>query len=867
MTRLLTWLLDRDLAESILGDLAEQRARRARTSAAWASLWHSAALAAIVMRAIGAHVRDRTRSVARAIASAAWRLELKSALRSLKRTPTYAVTATAVLALSLTLAVLVFAVVDGVLLRPLPYPRAEELVAVTPGWKGRPIRPGTSSVSVSDFLAWKRAAPDVRFAAYGLGDAEQIDDGDRAAAAAVTEEFLDVLRQRPIMGGFRPDHFVAPGKIKPALMTYACWQRRFGGDPAVVGRVLPGDFGRAVEIVGILPPSFLFPTAMGRFVPELLTPLIAPANPDMHRGRGWLVIARVPPTMPLDVLRARLEAAIAEQAVRFPKRADQPGPGPIELAQVDTLDVALRAESRKVFAIVFALAASLLLLACVNVTGLATARTQDRHRELALRRALGAGGGDVVRLLAVEAGLIVVAGAVIGTVAAALLLPSVAAILPSDLALLKPLVIDLRVATFAVAAAAVCVGITCLWPARVTLASRIRSTLSDGAAATTGRQRGLGRRVLIATQVALALAMAVGGALLAGSWLKVWKQDTGYHAGSTVHLWMSARSATPWPDIQAVLETVRRVPGVQSAGGSDMWLLQRAMRGTRFDEPPGAAKKIDVESVGITPGFFETAKLALLHGRWPTLAEFDTGAPVALVSDRVARDYWPAQPAVGRTLTRDGRTFEVIGVVPDARYMSLDLEPTGSLYSPLAVEKDPSLTCVFVAFDPKRSGGLTDVVAAIKAGHPAFRVRRAQTLTATLADSIRSRTFQAILFGAFGAAAVVIAGVGVLGLAAMLAARRTREVGLRMALGARPAELARLIVRQEMPGAWAGLIVGGLLGVGLARAVATSLYKTSGFDLLPWAMAILVVLATIVAGLIVPAIRMSRVDPVQALRQ
>jgi hypothetical protein len=258
--------------------------------------------------------------------------------------------------------------------------------------------------------------------------------------------------------------------------------------------------------------------------------------------------------------------------------------------------------------------------------------------------------------------------------------------------------------------------------------------------------------------------------------------------------------------------------------------------------------------------------LDLLQGRWPTKDELEQGAPVAIVSDAVARDFWPGRLPLGFSLTREGRAFEVIGVAADARYMSLDLEPTGAIYAPLGADDRPELNCVLVAFDPARPGSLTDVIAAIRAGHPGFRVRRAQTLTATLADSIRSRTFQTVLFASFGAAAVVIAGIGVLGLTAMLASRRTREVGVRIALGARPAEIARLMVRQELLGAWTGMALGGVLGVWLARAIAAMLYQTNGFDLLPWSVAVVTVLATILIGLMVPAIRASRVDPVRALR-
>jgi predicted permease len=804
------------------------------------------------------------RSLWRVTTSAAWRLEATAALRSLRRSPAYAVTAIGVLGLSLTVAILVFAVVDGILLRPLPYPRGGEVVAVTPGWKGRPIRAGVSSASASDFMAWQRAAPDVRFAAFSLGNAEQIDQGDRAIAAEVTAGLLDVLGQPPILGGFLPDHFVATRPVRPALITHACWQRRFSGDPAIVGRVLHGDFGRAIEVVGVLPPNFLFPTSMGRFIPEVLTPLVAPPNAETHRGRGWLVIARMTPATPLDALAARLNAATIELAARFPKRPDQPGSGPFDLVQVDWLDSALRTGSRTVFGTVFVLAAGLVLLACVNVTGLAAARTQDRGRELSLRRALGAGGGDVIRLLAIEAAVIVAAGTALGMAAASLLLPAVATLLPPEIALLKPLALDLRVVVFATAAAGLSVAVTCLWPARLAVAGRLRSTLAGGAA-TTRRQRGLARHVLIGTQVALALTMAIGGALLGGSWLRVWRQDTGYRAESTWHLWVVARAAAPWPEVQGLMETIRHVPGVQSAGAADIWMLQRAKRGTSYTEPPGAVRKIDVESFGVTAGFFDTTNLALLQGRWPTRYELDTGAAVSIVSESVATDYWPAQPAVGRTLTRKGRPFEVIGVVSDARYMSLDLEPTGVIYAPLSADPEPALASVFVRFERGR-GNLKELLAAIQNGHKAFRVRRAQALTATLADSIRSRTFQTLLFGVFGAAAVVIAGVGVLGLTAMLASRRTREVGVRMALGARPAEIARLLVRQHLGGAWAGLVIGALLGAWLARAVGTSLYKTGGFDPLAWFAAFVVVTAATALGALLPAMRASRIDPVRALR-
>ncbi len=865
MSRLLTRLVGPDLAESILGDLEEQRAQRASQSLIHAAMWYRSALTGILLRACWTRVREQIRAVTSgALTAGAW-LEVKSACRSLRRAPGYACATTGVLAISMTLAILVFAVVDGVLLKPLPYPRSNELAAIQAGWTTRAMVPGTVSVSGSDLAAWRAVAPDVRFAAFTLGGAEQIDEGDRAIGADVSATFLDVLEQQPVLGGFSPEHFTAAQPIKPALLTHAAWDRRFGRDPSLVGRVLQGDNGRSIRVVGILPPEFVFPTALGRFVPEVITPIVERPGAAEDRGRGLQVIARVPTGVDWVGFNARLQAATADVARRFPKRPNQGGSGPFDMVRAAPFETALRSSARVPFSIVFGLAAALVLLACINVTGLAAARAQDRRRELALRRALGAGGGALIRLLVIENAMLITAGALVGVGAAAVLLPALTSLLPVEIALLKPLAIDVRVVAFAVTASAGCVAVTALWPARVTLAGQLRPVLADGAAAT-HRHRGLGRRVLVTLQVAVALAMAIGGALLVGSWVRVWQQNTGYQVGSTVHVWMSARSTTAWTDIDGLLNTVRAVPGVRAAGGGDIWLLQKAVRGNGFTEPAGVTVTSNVESFGVTAGFMEATGLAPIEGRWLTRDELAAGAPIAVVSERVAREFWPGQPAVGQVLHREARPYAVVGVVPDARYLSLDLEPDGAIYYPLAATERPSLASLFVTFDRRPADALKDITTAIRTQHPLFRVRRAQPLASTLADSIKGRTFQALLFAVFGVAGVIIAGAGILGLAATLASRRTREVGVRMAFGARPAGIARLMVREHLAGAWAGVAIGAVLGAWLARAVTSFLYKMNGFDPLAWAAALLVVVGTIALGALVPALRASRVDPVRALR-
>jgi len=276
-----------DLARDIAGDIHEIGSggrklfviaagmtwRRLRESAAF---WHTPTLGA------GALIGD-----------------IRYSIRSLRRSPWYATTVILVIALGMMLATTVFAVVDGVLFKPLPYPRVGELYAIQGGWRARPYI-GTQTVSWSDVTAWREVLPEASFAVSSLGERTSIDDGEPARSTAVSADFFAVVGQAPMLGGFRPHDFALPGVdeehgVKAVVLSYATWRTRFSGDPAILGRVLHGDDGELSEVVGVLPPSFLFPAAFsGRFVPEVLTALPTPANPERDRARGRIVVARIP---------------------------------------------------------------------------------------------------------------------------------------------------------------------------------------------------------------------------------------------------------------------------------------------------------------------------------------------------------------------------------------------------------------------------------------------------------------------------------------------------------------------------------------------------------------------------------------------
>jgi putative ABC transport system permease protein len=675
-----------------------------------------------------------------------------------------------------------------------------------------------------------------------------------------------------MLGGFRPDDFALPGvdhgrAVKSVVLSYATWRTRFSGDPAILGRVLHGDDGALSEVVGVLPPSFLFPAAFsGRFVPEVLTALPTPANPERDRARGRIVVARIPPGRSLAELNNRVAAAEAALARRVSPKPGAKGPGPFDTARVVPLDTLMRSYQRSTFMLVFATAVALVLLACLNITGLSSARTQDRVPELTLRRALGGSGADLARLLAAESAVVAVAGGAIGLVGARFLLLLLSEYLPLDIVFLKPPAIDGRVVVFAAIAAAVSVGNTTVWPVRTILVRSATSGFSAGIRVTRARGR-VSRFVLIGAEVALALVMAVGGALLAGSLARIWNEDPGFQTDHTLSFEIGQRSDVSHADVDALLGDIRRLPGVVNAGASNTLLLQRAYRGSMFQAPDGATEESDVEGIGVTPGFLETWGLTPVSGRMPTDAELATAAPVVLVSERVARDYWHGQPAVGRELMREGRPYRVIGVVPDIRNQALDHDPDGVVYCALTVTPKPYLASLLVKTgrgdDDDVLGAVTSLVAE---RHRLFRVRSAGTMTAALGASVRQRTFQTAIFASFGAAAVTIVGVGVLGLVAMVTSRRTREVGVRMALGARPSAIAALIVRQELAAVVAGLAAGGLLSYWTVGFVRSYLYKVDAYDPRIWVVAIAVLVTIATLGAYLPARRASRIDPVKALR-
>ena len=367
------------------------------------------------------------------------------------------------------------------------------------------------------------------------------------------------------------------------------------------------------------------------------------------------------------------------------------------------------------------------------------------------------------------------------------------------------------------------------------------------------------------------MTLAIGGALFIGSLARVWREDPGFSARDAATFRVSFGPTASVDRAMALADEIRRLPGVRAAAAFSTPFLQRAWMGTPFerpagrDDPPG----LGADAVRIGPGFFDAARVRLLAGRYPTDDELRHNAPVVVVSQAIASAYWPDRPAVGATLLREGsppRPYTVIGVVADTRMKALDSPPAGEIYESAQALTSMQTMMYFVSLSGDPGAGLAEIVAVIQRQHPELAASRSQLVEDGLGESIRRRRFLSLLFGAFGVSALAIVGVGILGLMAMRSARRTRELGIRIAIGATPQSVIALLLREQMTGVLAGLAAGALVAAWAVRTLRQNIYGSDIYDPAAWAAAIAALLVIATIGALIPARRASRVDPVTALR-
>jgi predicted permease len=873
------------LADAIDGDLEELRRAHAGRSRLAAAFWFWSEAARILLHIAGRRVRVRARS------AIAWRprparfvADFRYAARSLRGSPWYAGTVVGVLALGIALSTTVFAVVDGVLFKPLPYRDAHELYLAY-GRDSTNTRRGAIRLSPMDVRDWAAVLPQARFAMFVMmGDISTfgVVNGRPVSAAFIDPDFLDVLGIRPVLGGFEPGDFVVsslsplaprgrdpstiPRETLPALVGYGFWQRFFGGEVAAIGQTFsaPDVPQLSFRLAGVLPADAVFPA--DRDQPEILLPLGVPAAAFEKRVATVSVIARLPDTTAMSEYQTRLDAAMRAALPEYPPSWQ------FDSVRLSAVTDALGGTGRRPFAVVFGAAAGLALLACVNVAGLSIARASNRRRDFALRRALGASARDLWRPVLAEVSLLMLAASVAGVALAKAGLETVVRLLPADLMLYKTAEIDVRVVGFVLIVGAASTLVIGVAAARAGSRAGLAGTLAGASLAATARG-GAGRFSIVAIQIGATLVLALGGTLLVASLVRVFGEDPGFDVDRTLSLSVHL-GAAPRPvmasRLDVLLEEVRRQSGVQEVGALDSWLLTRSYVPPPV-EWPEHAKAVRAESVPVASGFFQLAGIELVSGRLPTPAELDSGTRLAVVSEKVAGGFWPDRPAVGQSLlankwAESPGPFEVVAVVRDARLQALDAEPVGQIYLPIAVLGAGRAPTILVRTTPGARDVEGRLIRAVGALGSSYSLQRIEPLRARVRDSVRLRVFQAWLFGIFAVSALALMSVGVFGLIAMTVGHRGREMAIRIALGSTRVGLIRLLVCEQLRAVVAGLVAGGLVAAWAARLLESYVYEITVYDSRVWTLAIVVVTLAALSGALLPSWRASRHDSIQALR-
>ncbi|MDQ1450740.1 MAG: hypothetical protein QOK38_606 [Acidobacteriaceae bacterium] len=804
--------------------------------------------------------------------------ELRFTLRQLRRSPAFSAAALFTLALCIGANIVMFSIVRNVLLRLPDYAQPQQLVVVREEIHAGPDSFSDLPVNANHLLYWRQHAKSFQgFAAIGT---ESLPLGgnrpEQIGVAQHTANLFSLLGVQPILGRTLLPLEEQPGH-DVVLLTEGLWRRRFAADSNIVGRTIPLD-GRPYTVIGVLPASFTLPStqllggflgtshALEAFVPFGWT---ADQLSEIEGDYNYFGVARLKPGVSIGQATAEmntLEEALSRQT---PDHAHL-------TATIIGLQQYLTGSSRNSLLMLLAAVATVLLIGCVNITNLLLARAASREHEAAVRSAMGASPAQLVRSAVTEPLLLSAVGCLLGLALATLALPSLAHALPSALPLLHPLRMDGQLVLFAIGASLVSALLCGLLPALRFVRSHPQQALrseSRTASESAGGKRM--RRALVVGEVAASVTLVVLAGMFLLSLYHLLRVDRGF---TTEHV-ISADVVLPDKQYgkpaqreafyQRSLDQLRQLPGVRSAGVISVLPLEGDRWGDLISLPTDTRPLFSRPAASfrwISSGYFETMQIPLLAGRFFT--QDDLGKNVAVISQRAAQIAWHSQNPIGQFFRRgdpEGKPFQVIGIVGDVRAVDLSKQPPAMVYVPLTYRSNQ--TGSFVIRTENDPAAMADPIRkaiwSIDAQVPVPEVRTMQTI---VDGSLAARNFQLHLLLAFAVCALVLAALGIYGVVAYSALQRTRELGIRIALGAQPAQIYRLILEEGITPVLFGTIAGIALAVLAARAISGLLFGVAGFNIGIAAAAAAVLLVTGGLASLLPAIRATRIDPVQALR-
>ena len=811
--------------------------------------------------------------------------DLRYAARMLRKQPGFTVVVTLTLALGIGANTAIFSVVNAVLLRPLPYREPDRLVAV---WEVNLSDASRKSrVTPANALDW-REQNDVfeDLAMFGASGGNLTGDGDpeQLLGANVSESYFRVLGVEPLLGRtFVPEEHV-PGANQVVVLSHGLWQRRFGGQADIIGRdIRLNDTPRTV--VGVMPPG-IYPTwpATQAYIPflpryqQLWSPMAMTAERASVRTSHVLgTIARLRDGITFEQAQANMNTVAARLEQQYPAANRDDGATVVPLVDEVVGDV------RAALVILFGAVALVLLVACANVASLMLARSVARQKELAIRTALGAGRGRLVRQLIVESLLLAALGGGAGLGLAYLGIDLLTTVTPQDIPRLSTVGIDRTVLSFALAATAATGVLFGLVPAMRTTRADVHHALKEGGRADVRGGRDLFRRALVTAEVSVAVLLVIGAGLLIKSFWNLQRVDLGFDPGRT----MTFRVALPETIYQdahqilnfqdQVIEQVGGLAGVQSVAFAydhpldATWGDVFRIEGRPEPEPgrlPGAWLR------PISPGYFRTAGIELLRGR--TIADTDDlDHPGALVvNEAFVRRFFPDgdDDPLGHFLRLQNHwrfetpeLFEIVGVVRDVRFLGPDTDPAPAYYRPFKQFPDPFMQ-VLLRTEADPLSFVTPVREAIWSIDSDLPIGDVTTMAQHYANAVAQPRFNMVLLALFGGLALLLVSVGVYGLLSYHVAQRTPEIGIRMALGAQIRDVVRMVVGEGLWLTGIGVAVGFVSALGLTRLLGSLLFGVSPIDLSTFAIVAVGLAAVAILASYLPARRAAKVDPIVALR-
>jgi putative ABC transport system permease protein len=796
--------------------------------------------------------------------------DLRFAFRQLFKSPGFTLVAVVTLGLGIAASTAIFSVVDAVLLHPLPYPDSERIVTVAQTTRSTGV--STEDASPANFIDW--AAQNSVFSAMACARGWQAnlsggEQPERVRATMASSQFFLLFGAKPILGrAFGPED-ARPGNAHVAVLSQALWSRRYGADRNVVGRDLILD-GEKFTIIGVMPNNFS-PDNYGEiWVPSAWDvpthPLSPNENPREFRDRSYLdAWARLKPDATLQRAQAEMSTIAQRLEKQYPNADQDTGIAlvPLHEEMVGGL--------RPMLLTLLGAVGFVLLIACANVANLLLARSASRSREMAVRTALGASRFRLIRQLLTESTLLALLGGALGILLALWAQPLLLSLSPSEIGEFAGIGLNGQVLGFSLLASILTGALFGLAPALFASRSNPNESLREGERGSS-LGKNSGRSALIAAEIALSLVLLVAAGLMMKSFVRLTQVNPGFNPDRllifNIGLASSADQARQASFYSEVVERLRTVPGVQSAGAVSRLPLAGGNSSRSFNIP-GSSQSYSADIRVSTADYFQTMGIPLLKGRNFTAHDSGGSLPVAIINEAAAANIFPGQNPIGKYLTNFGPAMaklQIVGVIGNVRHVALETAGRPEVYLPLAQAQWPS---IYIALRSAVSNPLSLIPAVQSAVWSIDRnvpLANPRTMQDVLAHSVLRRKFAMLLLSIFAALATLLAAIGLYGVISYSVVQRTKEIGIRMALGGQRTDMLRMVLRQSGTLVLVGMLAGVPVALAATRLLGTMLYGVGAADVLTYLLVIALLGIAAFFASIIPAFRATKVDPMVALR-